>query len=72
MQRKAGIRWAIFLAAVLGGFAVLEGPALADPASGDTLSEFVRMLIEHGGELGIAAFVSLLVWFGVHILRKVR
>lgn len=72
MQRKWAVRWAVFLGVIVLGFSALEVPAIADPASGDTLSEFIRTGIEHSGEIGIAAFISAVVWFAVHILRKLR
>lgn len=72
MQRKWALRWAVFLTAAVVAFFGLELPALADPASGDTLSEFIRTGIQHFPELGGAALIAGLAWFGWHILRKVR
>lgn len=70
MQHKWALRWAVFLAVTVVAFFGLEVPAIADPSSGDTLSEFIRAGIAHSPELGGAALLSFLAWFGWHILRS--
>ena len=72
MQRKWGIRWAAYLVTVVILFAALEVPAIADPAAGDTLSEFIRTGIQYAPEALGTALLTAPAWFGWHILRKVR
>lgn len=72
MQRKWGLRWAAFLAAVVIGFTALEVPALVDSATGDTLSEFIRMPINAAPEVGGTVLIAGAGWFVWHILRKTR
>lgn len=70
MQRKWAFRWGVFILVALSAFAALEGPAVMNDAPGDTLSEFIRVGIQHSPEMGGAALISFLCWFAWHILRK--
>lgn len=69
MQRKWAIRWTLYLATVAIVFSSLEVPALISPASGDTLSEFLRYILSMW-PAGAALFVGALAWFGWHIVGK--
>lgn len=57
---RQGVAWLIWLAVVIGGFAVLETRALLSVLPGDTLSEWVWLLLDS------TAFrvPFALLWFG--------
>ena len=73
------VTWAIWLVVVAGSFAVLEGLALRDSRTGDTLSENTRrwLGIEPAHRIrrvAVPAFVAVLVgfvvWFIPHIVVR--
>lgn len=61
-------RWFLYWLLIFGvvAFGVPEAVAIADPDTGDTLSESLRWLT--GNWIGRAGFVAFIAWFTWHIL----
>lgn len=65
--------WIVWSAVVIGGFAVIEGLALARGDMDNTLTAHLRLLLglepdKPWGIVGGLAFLGALVWAGWHIL----
>ena len=64
--------WNMFLTATLGGFAVLEGTALATRGAPATLSAHIRRLAGlqprcRHGVVGRSLILAVLLWAAVHL-----
>lgn len=56
--------WLLWAALVVGGFFIIELPAVFNEEGGDTLTEHIVTYVP--GELVAALFGALVVWLSVH------
>lgn len=73
-RQRFGTAWAVWLAVVVFGFAVIEGLAIADGVDGGTLSEWTWHYLSYPA-FSVPFFIVFtggLIWLWLHFFRKYR
>jgi len=67
------VAWMVWLVVTIGGFALIEGPAIANSEGGDTFTEHIQFVAGQSplaAVLGVVGLIAFGAWFLPHLFGR--